>query len=698
MHAQWESLSLATMHPSGRAFTITTQSRADAAAIIATFNGTTLQSLGFEGDGAEDVETRKSRVKCCLLSEVTDQRFRRRRCRLIVRNLAFQANKQLVMEKLDIFGPIIELELPMIAVKSKVRGADQEVERLNPRGFCFITFLCEKDSRTAVESSIVEGESRGVKICNRLVAIDYCQAKDKYLGKDEEGKGVSQEDTATKEEISGHTEDEVKDEDYEEDGSDEEEDGIGEEHSNVDDDDNNDDDYDEKLSDDDDDAKDEEADVDDVKEEKQKTSDVDQGCTVFVRDLSFDTTVGDLRKAFSPFGFVSLALLVKDRDTGTCKGSAFVKFGDRTSAANCVAKTGERRPGPPLLVRERPCRVDLAVDRESADKLRTEEKGRIDKRHLYLALEGHFGPATDASVGKKRKASEEAVDVPEEDREKRARYHAENKKKLLNPLFFVSPKRLSVRNLSKFVDDKALRKLCVEAVKEGLAQGLVAERDLRALEYSDGNSRPSNEELSVPKFNGKAVKTSKVMLDLQRAKDGKPQSRGFGFVDFSHHAYALACLRRLNNNPAYVDMAAGGSGGTSETPVRGPSKPRLIIEFSLENKRKVMILEGREQRRQERELHGDDEEGGDKEGKSLKKKRKAEASIETKAENVEEVAVQEKRELTPAARKRKLDQRRREKERKRKIKKEQKLLAPPTDETKPGWGGFKRLRAQRKGR
>lgn len=31
-----------------------------------------------------------------------------------------------------------------------------------------------------------------------------------------------------------------------------------------------------------------------------------------------------------------------------------------------------------------------------------------------------------------------------------------------------------------------------------------------------------------------------------------PQSRGYSFVDFSDHVYALACLRELNNNGVYA--------------------------------------------------------------------------------------------------------------------------------------------------
>merc|ERR1712176_1370969 len=41
-------------------------------------------------------------------------------------------------------------------------------------------------------------------------------------------------------------------------------------------------------------------------------------------------------------------------------------------------------------------------------------------------------------------------------------------------------------------------------------------------------------------------------------KAGAP-SRGFGFAEFNHHTHALACLRELNNNPAYsCEYAAGG--------------------------------------------------------------------------------------------------------------------------------------------
>lgn len=63
--------------------------------------------------------------------------------------------------------------------------------------------------------------------------------------------------------------------------------------------------------------------------------------------------------------------------------------------------------------------------------------------------------------------------------------------------------------------------------------------------------------------------------------------RGYGFVEFGHHGHALACLRELNNNVAYCDFSMSHAN-------QDPGKrPRLIVEFSLEDTRKVNLLKKR---------------------------------------------------------------------------------------------------------
>jgi RNA recognition motif-containing protein len=73
----------------------------------------------------------------------------------------------------------------------------------------------------------------------------------------------------------------------------------------------------------------------------------------------------------------------------------------------------------------------------------------------------------------------------------------------------------------------------------------------------------------------------------------KGTSRGFGFVEFTHHVHALACLRELNNNPAYSrEYVAGGKlavdskrkgkkTGVKGTGSRDARIPRLIVDFTV---------------------------------------------------------------------------------------------------------------------
>ena len=68
---------------------------------------------------------------------------------------------------------------------------------------------------------------------------------------------------------------------------------------------------------------------------------------------------------------------------------------------------------------------------------------------------------------------------------------------------------------------------------------------------------------------------------LAALRGGAPQSRGYGFVEFRHHAHALACLRELNNNSEYGRKHAQGGAG----PVGKACN--LIVEFSVENMQKV---------------------------------------------------------------------------------------------------------------
>ena len=58
----------------------------------------------------------------------------------------------------------------------------------------------------------------------------------------------------------------------------------------------------------------------------RKDSDVDEGKTIFVRNLSFETTQEALRLFMTNIGPVEYCLLCKDKEVDQSKGSGFVKF------------------------------------------------------------------------------------------------------------------------------------------------------------------------------------------------------------------------------------------------------------------------------------------------------------------------------------------------------------------------------------
>jgi nucleolar protein 4 len=203
---------------------------------------------------------------------------------------------------------------------------------------------------------------------------------------------------------------------------------------------------------------------------------------------------------------------------------------------------------------------------------------------------------------KRRQDADDKPACPPSDMMKRTMAHADKKKKLTNPLFFISPYRLSVKNISKKIDDSQLKEIFAEAAQEGLRRNLVSVQDVKAqidahaeeLQASKALSASMKNDLKIPKLptpdQPVKIKACKIMRDLD--KEGQP-SRGYGFVEFQSHAHALAALRWTNNNPALSKTCV--MGGTSVKSSDESEWPRLIVEFSVENKSKLQILEKRKE-------------------------------------------------------------------------------------------------------
>lgn len=85
----------------------------------------------------------------------------------------------------------------------------------------------------------------------------------------------------------------------------------------------------EDSTEEDDDEDDDESQVNEEPEEEKKRrriEDVDEGRTVFVKNLPFSVDSEEFKECMQQFGPVFYALVCKDKLTERSKGSGFVKF------------------------------------------------------------------------------------------------------------------------------------------------------------------------------------------------------------------------------------------------------------------------------------------------------------------------------------------------------------------------------------
>jgi RNA recognition motif-containing protein len=80
---------------------------------------------------------------------------------------------------------------------------------------------------------------------------------------------------------------------------------------------------------------------------------------IFVGNLSFSTTEGEIRSIFEPFGGVESVLIVTDRNTGRSRGFAFVEMADNNAAEQAIAAlNGKEVGGRSLTVNEARPKMD----------------------------------------------------------------------------------------------------------------------------------------------------------------------------------------------------------------------------------------------------------------------------------------------------------------------------------------------------
>ncbi|KAH7393651.1 hypothetical protein BKA64DRAFT_676654 [Cadophora sp. MPI-SDFR-AT-0126] len=555
---------------------------------------------GLEGKRKSTISAEAAAIKKARLDKMAEDK---KPPKLIIRNLPWSVNTP---EKLAAifqgFGKVKFSVLP----KNKDTQA----------GFGFITMRGKKNAEKALATI------NGTLIDGRMVAVDWAVDKEvwetqnktsKAEESDDEDGGVKLADNKKKpakkaaekqptEESDGEDDvanffknfgDQLESEDEDDEEPEEEDDEQGESDEEV-----KDEDEDDVWEDDAEDESEEE-----IEEEKpKKVLITDNSTTLFIRNLPFTTHDADLKEHFSQFGPVRYARVVMDRQTDRPKGTGFVCFFNVQDADSCfrgapkvqltganaiskvshsVLQNDSADTSGMYTIEGRTLQVSKAVEKETAVKLtdagtsyRTERDK--DKRKLYLLSEGTVAAGTplyEALAPSEIKMREDS---------------AMQRKKLIqnNPTLHLSLTRLSIRNIPKNINSKDLKALAREAVvgfatdvKAGLRAQLSKEEEARG-----GEEMREAEKQRKAKGKG-IVRQAKIVFEGREGakvseESGAGKSRGYGFVEYSSHRWALMGLRWLNGHA--VENTATGK------------KQRLIVEFAIENAQVV-------QRRKEKE-------------------------------------------------------------------------------------------------
>lgn len=504
--------------------------------------------------------------------------FKKKHCRVILRNLSFYAKESHIRTALSKFGTIHDIHLPMVQKQH--------------RGFGFVTFDKKSDAAKCVAAQSIEVAKRSVEVAWSLSKQTYEENKSQN-----KKKGTSKEKKDAPQEAVNEDEDDIlskaeDDQDEEASESDDSSAASGNES------------YASEKDEEDEEKSTSSANMNENDEKEKRKKEILEKRSLFVRNLPFDATRHDLFECFRQFGRISSIYLVKEK--GVFKGTAFVVFETAAGAQRALEgagvessfvslKSAEGGTGG-LTLKGRPLRVNLTVDKDSAHTFDHHQSLRADRRHLYLQTVG--------------RVEDDWEHLPEADQLKRQVAWTEKQSKLRSPLFFINPTRLSIRNLAKHVDETALKALIAQATMKGMEKVTVEDAVAHWKATGDKTARDIMSLLEQPKdsiiipFDPKNVKKCIPSVFINRdfmvskdKTDPKPPSRGFGFVEFQHHIHALACLRELNNNTQYsAEYVAGGKQASllrktrkrkGETDNETLKIPRLILEFTVENKVKA---------------------------------------------------------------------------------------------------------------
>ncbi|KAJ2162004.1 RNA recognition motif-containing protein [Coemansia sp. RSA 552] len=499
------------------------------------------------------------------LSVRLKQQFIDKSARVIVRNLPFKVREPELERLLSDCGLVLGVDLPRKSAGGLLRG------------FGFVQMGDLDSAKRAV------AKWNGAEVQGRTLSVDLAIAKDRFKEMEESGEIQKPEFAGEQAEATGKDDHAAADSASEG----ESDDGM---------------DVDAAENSDSEPAK-------DVVDES-----LQEGCTLFIRNLSFESDEDGLFELFRTFGRLRYCRVVYDFDTGRSRGTAFVCFWNPADAKKCLdaaamaEQHSEKLANVPsqdrsdnrvktVLLQETPAELDStsqfvldgrmlsvakAVDRNSAGSLAEQgaknRKGK-DQRNAYLLKEGVVFPDTPA-----------AELMAPADLEHHVKEYGVRKNQILkNPNLFMSKTRLTVHNVPRSIDDAGLRSAAMSAIDK-----------FKQEVKTKGRQPLSKGEMEEGWDKRARLVQAKIVRSKERVEgnSGKARSMGYGFLEFNTHAHALACLRYLNfrnSKQAFSKhlVADDDDDNVEQKSTHKISRRSLRVMFAIEN---AQIVKKRELR------------------------------------------------------------------------------------------------------
>lgn len=185
-----------------------------------------------------------------------------------------------------------------------------------------------------------------------------------------------------------------------------------------------------------------------VRKKKKISREDDHEYTVFIKNLSFDSTNEDLKECFKKFGKINYALIVRDNVSGHSRGTGFVQFEKKESVEICLNQAGK------IVLQDFTLDLMPALPKPTIKSIEKQKEAKKaepkDGRNLYLLREGMIMAGSSASEG-----------VSATDMAKRLRLEQLKSSMLKNLTRFISRERLTIHNLPDNYDDVKLRKMVI---------------------------------------------------------------------------------------------------------------------------------------------------------------------------------------------------------------------------------------------